>query len=162
MKKITAIIITILVLFVCQLNICCANELKLNNYDFGIINNQKIFLNVADTTEKKIQGLMYINKITENQGMIFLFKNPDYKYFWMKNMKISLDIVFLYNDKIVTIYKEVPVCEKDPCPLYASKYKIDTVLEFQKGFCEKFNLKIGDKIKLSKDIKLIKSGLKDN
>ncbi|MEI8389944.1 MAG: DUF192 domain-containing protein [bacterium] len=162
MKKIATITISILMLLVCQLKISSANELKLNKYDFGIINNQKFFLNVADTPEKKIQGLMYIDKIAEDQGMIFLFKNPDYKNFWMKNMKISLDIVFLYNDKIVTIYKEVPVCEKDPCPLYVSKYKIDTVLEFQKGFCEKFNIKIGDKIKLSKDIKLIKSGLKDN
>ena len=105
---------------------------------------------------------MYIDKIADDQGMIFLFEKPDYKYFWMKNMKIPLDIVFLSNDKIVTIYKEVPVCEKDPCHLYASKYKIDTVLEFQKGFCEKYNVKIGDKIKLSQDIKLLKAGLKDN
>jgi uncharacterized protein len=162
MKKYALIIICILILFVCQVKLSSGEDLKTNTSDFGFVQNQKIFLNVADTPEKKIQGLMYIDKISEDQGMVFLFKNTDYKTFWMKNMKIPLDIVFISNDKIAKIYKEVPVCEKDPCPIYGSKYKVDTVLELKNGFCDKYNAKTGDKIKFSQSIKTKKAELKEN
>jgi len=161
MKKIVVTIICILMLFVYQIAKTNGASLKPDNFDFVIIKNQKVFLNVADTREKKRQGLMGVDNISENEGMVFLFKKSDYKTFWMKNMKISLDIVFISNEKIVKIYKEVPVCEKDPCPLYDSKYKINSVIEFKKGFCEKYNIKTGDKIKLSQEIKNKQSQLKE-
>lgn len=161
MKKVVITIICVLMLFVYQISKGNGETLKISDNDFVFINNQKVFMNVADTFEKKAQGLMNIDKIAENQGMIFLFKKPDFKKFWMKNMKIPLDIVFIYNEKIVKIYKEVPVCEKYPCPLYDSEYKIDTVIEFKDGFCDKYNVKAGDKVKFSNDIKIKQSRVKE-
>jgi len=162
MKKFFIIIICILILFVYQMTKTNGASLKPVSTDFVVINNQKVFLDVADTREKVTQGLMGIDSIAENQGMVFLFKKSDYKTFWMKNMKIPLDIVFISNEKIAKIYNEVPICEKYPCPLYESKYKIDSVIEFKNGFCEKYNVKIGDKITFSRNIKLKKAGLKEN
>jgi len=162
MKKITLTLICILILFICQIKISDGETLKTNNSDFVFIKDKKIFLNIADTEEKKIKGLMYIDSISDNQGMVFIFKTPDYRTFWMKNMKIPLDIVFISNNKIATIYKEVPVCGKDPCQLYSSRHKIDSVIEFKNGFCDKNNIKIGDKIKFSENIKIKKAGLKEN
>ncbi|OGI00014.1 MAG: hypothetical protein A2039_02275 [Candidatus Melainabacteria bacterium GWA2_34_9] len=162
MKKIVITIICILILFVYQITKTNGESLKPVSTDFVVIKNQKVFLDVADNREKITRGLMGVDNIAENQGMVFLFKKHDYKTFWMKNMKIPLDIVFISNEKIAKIYKEVPVCEKDPCTLYGSKYKIDSVIEFKKGFCEKYNVKVGDKIKFSQDIKRKKAGLKEN
>jgi len=162
MKKFFITIICILILFVYQITKTNGASLKPVSTNFVVIKNRKVFLDVADNREKITQGLMGVDNIEENQGMVFLFKKPDYKTFWMKNMKISLDIVFISNEKVVKMYKEVPVCEKNPCPLYGSKYKIDSVIEFKKGFCEKYNVKIGDKITFSQDIKRKKAGLKEN
>ena len=162
MKKVAITIICILMLFVYQITKSNGESLKTSNSDFVFIKNQKIFLNVADSPEKLMKGLMYIDNISENQGMVFLFKKPDYKKFWMKNMKIPLDILFIYKDKIVKIDKEVPICEKDKCPLYESKYKIDSVLELKAGFCDKYNIKTGDEIKYSQDIKTKWISLKEN
>jgi len=162
MKKIVITIICILILFVYQITKTNGESLKPVSTDFVVIKNQKVFLDVADNREKITRGLMGVDNIAENQGMVFLFKKHDYKTFWMKNMKIPLDIVFISNEKIAKIYNEVPVCEKYPCPLYESKYKIDSVIEFKKGFCEKYNVKVGDKIKFSQDIKRKKAGLKEN
>ena len=140
-------------LFVYQMMKSNGESLKTSDLDFAFIKNQKIFVEVADTQEKRAQGLMYVDNIAENQGMIFLFEKPKVRVFWMKNMKIPLDILFINKDIIAKIYKEVPVCENDPCPLYSSKFISDTVIELKKGFCDKYNVKVGDKIKFSNDIK---------
>jgi len=68
-------------------------------------------------------------------------------------MKIPLDMLFNYHDKIAKIYKEVPVCEKDPCLVYSSIYKVDSVLELKAGFCDKYNIKEGDSLEFSQNIK---------
>lgn len=136
-------------------------SLNTNKIDHVTLKNKKIILSVADTEKKIEQGLMFVDKITENEGMIFLFKVPDYKIFWMKNMKIPLDILFIYNNKIVKIYKEVPECKNYPCETYESKYKVDSVLELKSGFCKKFNVKAGDKVKFSRDINIKQAKLKE-
>jgi len=129
-----------------------SETLQTNNNDYIFINNKKIILSVADTPSKRIQGLMHINEIPENKGMVFLFKKPESKAFWMKNMKISIDMLFIYKNKLVKIYKSVPVCSENPCPVYDSNYKIDSVVELKQGTCDKYNINIGDKIRYSRNI----------
>ncbi len=139
--------------FALQITKINSKTLETNNNNFVLINNEKFFLNIADTQEKKIRGLMLIDDIPEDKGMVFLFSNPEYKAFWMKNMKIPLDILFIYKNKVVKIYKEVPVCKEDFCPTYESEHKIDSVVELKGGICNKYGIKIGDKIKFSAGIK---------
>lgn len=151
--KFLIIIICIPALFLYQDAKSFGENFKINNSsDFVIIKNQKIFVDVAYKPQQLMKGLMFIDELPENNGMIFLFSNVGYKNFWMKNMKISLDMLFIYKDKIVNIYKGVPVCKNDPCPIYESKYKINSVLELKTNFCDKYNIKIGDKVKFSRNI----------
>lgn len=148
MNKFILIIICTLI-FILQIQTIAAKKLLPDKNSFAVIKNQKVFLSVADTEEELIQGLMYVDGLKENEGMLFLFGMPDYRAFWMKNMKIPLDILFLYENKLVTIYKNIPACKKMPCPIYKSTQKSDTVLELKAGFCEKYNVKIGDPIKFT-------------
>ena len=152
MKKTAIKIICLLMLFVCIASQVFAESLKTKDSEFVILKNKKVFLSVAQTKPELIKGLMYIDNLPEEKGMIFLFQEPDYRFFWMKNMKIPLDMLFIYKDKIVKIEKAVTVCKKDPCTVYESKYKADKVLELKAGFCEKYKIKNGDKIKLSSDV----------
>jgi len=116
-------------------------------------NKKKVFLEIADTYEKKIKGLMGRENLDENAGMIFLF-NPAQKVgFWMKNMKIPLDMVFIKDQKIVKMYNNVPVCTNVPCPIYPSENEVDTVIELKAGFCQKYHLKTGQKVKVEKSVK---------
>lgn len=110
---------------------------------FVTINNKKIFLDVANNDEKRATGLMYRENLPENNGMIFLFDKVDKYNFWMKNVKIPLDMIFIYNNKIVKIYNNVPICKNDPCEIYPSDYKIDSVIELKGGFCKKYDVKPG-------------------
>ncbi len=155
-----ATMIFVLIIFTVCLQSSRGESFTVNDSDYATIKNKKVFLNSADTEEKKLNGLMYIDNLPENHGMVFLFEKLDYRTFWMKNMKIPLDILFIKNDKIVKIYKEVPVCRYEPCEFYKSKYKIDSVIELKSGFCAKYNIKTGDKIKFSKSIQIKKNNLK--
>ena len=150
-KFYSVLFITMVVLLTC-VDCLPAKTLQTDSKSFAIINTQKVFLAVADTEEKRTRGLMYIDSLKENQGMVFLFSGKDYRYFWMKNTEIPLDIVFINNNKITYIQHDLPICRQDKCPIYDSKSKADKVIELKGGFCKKYNIKIGDKVKFSKNI----------
>ena len=50
---------------------------------------------VADTPAKRAQGLMHVDYLPKEQGMLFVYPEPSPVSFWMKNTEISLDMIFL-------------------------------------------------------------------
>jgi hypothetical protein len=102
---------------------------------------------MAVSPEERAQGLMFRQSIASNQGMLFVFEREGFYSFWMKNMLISIDILWLDKDKhIVHIEPCVPPCEKTPCPSYISKISALYVLELEAGSVEKRGLKMYDRL----------------
>jgi uncharacterized membrane protein (UPF0127 family) len=102
---------------------------------------------LAITPEERTLGLMHRKKIGFDQGMLFIFDKEDFHAFWMKNMLIPLDFVWLDKEKrIVHIEKDVPPCKKEPCPTYTSKVPAMFFLELKAGSVEKRKLKILDRL----------------
>lgn len=102
---------------------------------------------LAVTDEERQLGLMFREKINPDQGMLFVFEEEDLLSFWMKNMRFSLDILWLDKDKrIVHIERRVPPCEKLPCPSYASEYPAKYVLELKAGSVDEHKLKMLDRL----------------
>ena len=91
--------------------------------------------------------------------MLFVYTYPSNYYFWMKNTKISLDIIFLdKNGKIINIHKKTK-------PLDSKiRYRPDSyywyVLETNEGFADKNNLIPGSIIDIQ-DL-ILKSGILSN
>ena len=70
---------------------------------------------VATTEEEKERGLMGIEELPENEGMLFDYSDePQAELsFWMKNVDIPLDIIFVNQDGIVISVKQgVPNSEE--------------------------------------------------
>lgn len=111
------------------------------------LNNKKIYVEIADTKEKRTLGLMHRKNLDEDKGMLFVFNQPINTSFWMYNMQIPLDILFLKNHKIIKIYNNVPICKKQPCQTYSATSKTDMVLELPAEYCKKHNIKKGFEIK---------------
>ena len=102
---------------------------------------------LAITDEERQLGLMFREKMNWDQAMLFLFEEEDRHSFWMKNMVIPLDILWLdRNKKIIHMETHVPPCKKYPCPSYVSPLPSLYVLELKAGSVERYKLKLSDKI----------------
>ena len=104
----------------------------------------KIDLEIADNDYERQLGLMNRNEMKENQGMLFIFPAQGNQSFWMRNTLISLDMIFVNNQKqILTIHKNTKILSDQSYP--ASQPAI-YVIEVLAGFTEKHNIRVGDKI----------------
>ncbi len=104
---------------------------------------------VADTFNERRIGLMHRKHLPKNRGMLFIFEQPEKHSFWMKNTLIPLDIMWIdENQKIVHIEKAEP-CKQEPCTSYKPPVNAKYVVEVNKGFAEKHNIEVGQKIKQS-------------
>ena len=113
-----------------------------------IMGTQTIELEVATTPYQKAIGLMYREFLPANRGMLFIFERPQYVGFWMKNVRISLDMIFLLDGKIVSIAANVPPCTADPCPSYGPPQQIDRVIELRGGRAAELGLQPGDSLEI--------------
>ncbi len=109
---------------------------------------KKIDIEIADNDKKRIQGLMYRSYMPDSVGMLFIFDVCRKQSFWMKNTIISLDIIFINEDKqIVTIQKFAEPYNERPVPSFKDAIY---VVEVNAGFCEKYNIKESDFISFNK------------
>lgn len=107
---------------------------------------------LAISVEERQRGLMFREKLNPDQGMLFLFEDEDFHYIWMKNMKISIDILWLDREKkIVHIERNVPPCKESPCDSYSSKIPALYVLEIKAGMADKNKLKLYDRLEFILD-----------
>ena len=110
--------------------------------------NIEITCEVAKTITEKINGLMYKEKLDEDKGMLFSFTLPWYRFFWMKDVKIPLDIIFVNSkNKIIKIH-EAPVEKGFFYKNYSSRGLCRYVIETNMGFCRKNNIKKNDSVEI--------------
>jgi len=73
-------------------------------------------LEIADTPESRKQGLMNRDSLDSGHGMLFIFEGESRYSIWMKNMKFSIDILWLDKDlKIIHMVENVPPCITSSC-----------------------------------------------
>jgi len=103
-----------------------------------------IDIEIADDDLQRQQGLMYRRQMDMLTGMLFIFEDQDYRYFWMKNTLLPLDIIYLNADRtIVRIHENTPPKSEQSFPSeYPSKYVVEVVA----GFTALYNIRPGDRI----------------
>lgn len=112
-----------------------------------IINNRKIFIEIADTPEKIIQGLSDRPSLADNRGMLFILDKPDYHTFWMNKMKFNLDLVFINNNQVVDLAENIPFPKPNEQPQTLTvKAPFDKVLEINTGKIKEYGIKIGQPV----------------
>ncbi|WP_375513613.1 DUF192 domain-containing protein [uncultured Nostoc sp.] len=111
-------------------------------------NGTTIQLEVAQTPQQQAMGLMYRPALPDNRGMLFGFSSPQPVSFWMKNVPVALDMVFLQNGVVKYIQAAAPPCATEPCPTYGPNTPIDQVIELRSGRAAELKLKVGDIVKI--------------
>lgn len=106
-------------------------------------------IEIADDEYQTQTGLMYRNSMEDNQGMLFIFPDSQYRYFYMRNTEIPLDIIYIdQNKSIISIQKNAKPHDETSL---ASEGPAKYVLEINGGLSTQWNLEKGDKIEFSKN-----------
>ncbi len=101
---------------------------------------------VASSFSARMKGLMNREFLAEGDGMLFVFSNKDKHAFWMKNTLISLDIIWIgENKEVVYIAKNIQPCKSIVCPSVSPDKPTKYVLEINGGKADEIGLKTGDK-----------------
>ncbi|WP_040484486.1 DUF192 domain-containing protein [Lyngbya aestuarii] len=112
------------------------------------LGSEVIELEVARTPTQQQLGLMYRTSLPDNRGMLFSFSPPRVVGFWMKNCKISLDMIFIRNGIVQAIQVGAPPCTTEPCPTYGPQVPVDQVIEVRGGRTQALGVKPGDRIEI--------------
>jgi len=112
------------------------------------ISGELIDLEVARTPEQQALGLMYRPQLPDNRGMLFPFPSPRILTFWMKNVPVPLDMVFLLDGEVKAIAASVPPCTTPSCPVYGPNEPVNQVIELRSGRAAELGLQVGDRLEI--------------
>lgn len=102
---------------------------------------------LALTPYELFKGLMFVEHLDEDKGMLFVFEKDGIYPFWMKNTLIPLDIIWIdLNGKAVFISRNIQPCKSILCTSINPGKQARYVLEINAGISDKIGLAVGDEI----------------
>ncbi len=115
------------------------------------IDSQVINVELAISSDQKAKGLSGRKSLDAGGGMLFIFTNENKaQSFWMKDMLIPLDLIWIQGGKIIRIDKNVPAPATSTLDsklkIYSAGVPVDFVLEVNSGFSDTNGVKVGDTI----------------
>lgn len=101
---------------------------------------------VADTDYKKMYGLMNLNRLPKDHGMLFPFFRSQVIMMWMKNTRIPLDMLFIDNDNVIVNIKTNAVPYS--LEMISSEKEVNKVLEINAHAVSRLGIKVGQKVRI--------------
>lgn len=125
---------------------CCSCFSSGTNDKKACFKEQCVSVEVVSDNDDLARGLKYRNSLGKDSGMLFIFPKPGRHDFWMKDTLISLDILWLdENREVIYIAGHVPPCRSVQCPTYGPAQMSRYVLEVNAGYAQKHNIRIGER-----------------
>jgi uncharacterized membrane protein (UPF0127 family) len=104
----------------------------------------EVAVELALTHTTQSRGLMFRNSMPEMEGMLFIFPQAERRAFWMKNTPLSLDIIYIGDDrKIVSIAEHTVPYSEATIP---SRGRARFVLEVNAGFSSRHGIEAGQSV----------------
>ena len=124
------------------------------------IENKTFQVEIADTAEKRRQGLADRPSLDKDHGMLFIYPLEQTPRFWTKNMHFPIDIIFINENMQVTkIYENTLPCKSDPCAIYPGTQNTRYVLELNAYQAKNYNLQVGDTLELKTTLKVLNKNI---
>jgi uncharacterized protein len=146
---------TFSVLVVAALLSCCGEQKTatledLYTREVRLPDGTRITAEVVTKPFDMSRGMMFRDSLAADRGMLFIHGEPGEFAYWMYQVRIPLDIIWMDANHIITeISADTPPCKSTSsreCPNYGGKVRSLYVLELQAGMAAKHNLKPGDKL----------------
>ena len=136
---------------VCLSFLLCAVFVKFSSFssedcsDKLVIHDRSLCLEIADTPQKREQGLSDRKDLSDGWGMIFVFDKDTRPAMWMKDMYFPLDLIWITSDfRIVQIERNV-LPETYP-KTFQSQELVRYVLEISSEEGGRYDFRIGDRV----------------
>ena len=138
-------------LFVPKLSNIASNVLPEKKEKFPIkVGDKELLVTVTQTKEEKARGLMGVSSLENNSGMLFILEPNSQPPFWMKNMLISIDIIWINDGQITQIHENLPPLKEGETPrFYIANDPVDYALEVPSGWAKENNIEAGTSVDLS-------------
>ncbi|MDR0822846.1 MAG: DUF192 domain-containing protein [Endomicrobium sp.] len=159
MKKVAAIVSVLIVCGIVIILCTQTNKGTIDNpaaavqdemQDGAIIKTQvgenQLNLILAKSSEASAKGLSDRTEIPQD-GMLFVFDEPQILVFWMKDMLIPIDIVWIGSNTVLGFSENAQPEYNAPdiaLKRYYSPENTDTAIEIKAGAVKKLNIKKGD------------------
>lgn len=99
----------------------------------------ELSLEVANTHDALLKGLMGREYLAPLNGMIFVYRRPRDITFWMKNTPLALDMIFLGHRGVVSNIH--PYARQfDPTPIFGGS-KIQYIIEIAAGETQRLKIR---------------------
>lgn len=118
---------------------------KLQTLEIG---SRRLTVEVARSPEQITKGLSGRQSLKDTEGMLFVLPTLDIPKFWMKDMLIPLDIIWIRDNKVVEITKNIPAPPSENLPIYSPSSPANYVLEINAGLSDTLGISLGDNVNL--------------
>lgn len=99
---------------------------------------------VSETRQELERGLMFIESLPPDEGMLFVFEREKILHFWMKNTPLPLSVAFIdRTGRIVQIERMEPLDEET---VHTSRLPAIYALEMNAGWFQEHGVKVGDRV----------------
>jgi hypothetical protein len=106
-----------------------------------------VTVELARSVHEKVRGLSGRPALKPGRGMLFVYEQAQPIGIWMKDMRFSLDIIWIRDGRIVHVEKNAPpLVPSGPERVYTATG--EAVLEVPAGFAEQQKIRIGDRVKV--------------
>lgn len=111
------------------------------------LGNRTIKATLANTNASRIEGLLGWKSINDDSGMLLDFPREGIYSIHMEGMKFGIDAIWVDSkDTIRLIYENIL---PDSGVTYPSMFPSRYCLEVKAGFCKRFSVRSGQRIKIS-------------
>lgn len=136
------------------LSSCGSPEAKLEDFNTRPVTLPDGTRIQAETVSHQIdmgRGLMFRDSLPEGRGMLFVHGSPNKYSYWMYNVKIPLDIIWMDGrGRVVEFVENAKPCPgpSSQCPNYGGNETALIVLELPGGTARKHGVAVGEFIRL--------------
>ena len=111
------------------------------------LNKTMLQAEIANDEESQQKGLSGRLGIDENYAMLFVFDHNDRHKMWMKDMKFSVDMIWINDKKRVVYVKHNVKPDAEPHEKYAPPIPAKYVLEVKAGVAKQASATVGSSVK---------------
>lgn len=104
----------------------------------------KIDVWIADNDARRQRGLMFVEHMADDAGMLFIYPQPQPISMWMKNTHLSLDMLFVSaNGRVDSIAENTKPMSTDTI---SSKSDVLAVIELKAGTAARLKIRPGAQV----------------